>query len=115
VIDEADIFDEAGRTALNQNLADFELKTSDQIVVVTLKSLQGISIEDYGYKLGRQWQIGQKNKNNGALLIVAPSERKVRIEVGYGLGAVDSRGFPSWFRRDSRLSFGRQLWAFWTA
>lgn len=85
VIDQANIFDETGRTALNQALADFELKTSDQIVVVTLKSLQDTSIEDYGYKLGRQWQIGQKNKNNGALLIVAPSERKVRIEVGYGL------------------------------
>ena len=53
--------------------------------MVTLKSLQGTSIEDYGYQLGRQWQIGQKDKNNGVLLIVAPNERKVRIEVGYGL------------------------------
>ena len=53
--------------------------------MVTLKSLQGTSIEDYGYQLGRHWQIGQKDKNNGVLLIVAPNERKVRIEVGYGL------------------------------
>ena len=52
--------------------------------MVTLKSLQGTSIEDYGYQLGRHWQIGQKEKNPGALLIVAPNERKVRIEVGYG-------------------------------
>ena len=52
---------------------------------MTLKSLQGTSIEDYGYQLGRAWGIGQKGKNNGALLIVAPNERKVRIEVGYGL------------------------------
>ena len=52
---------------------------------MTLKSLQGTSIEDYGYQLGRRWQIGQKDKNNGVLLIVAPNERKVRIEVGYGL------------------------------
>jgi uncharacterized membrane protein YgcG/uncharacterized membrane protein len=52
--------------------------------VVTLKSLQGTSIEDYGYQLGRYWQIGQKEKNTGALLIIAPNERKVRIEVGYG-------------------------------
>ena len=52
--------------------------------MVTLKSLQGTSIEDYGYQLGRHWQIGQKEKNTGALLIVAPNERKVRIEVGYG-------------------------------
>jgi uncharacterized protein len=62
-----------------------EQKSSDQLVVVTLKSLQGTSIEDYGYQLGRTWGIGQKKVNNGALLIVAPNERKVRIEVGYGL------------------------------
>jgi uncharacterized protein len=62
-----------------------EQKSSDQLVVVTLKSLQGTSIEDYGYQLGRAWGIGQKKVNNGALLIVAPNERKVRIEVGYGL------------------------------
>ncbi len=54
-------------------------------MVVTLKSLQGTSIEDFGDQLGRHWQIGQKDKNNGVLLIVAPNERKVRIEVGYGL------------------------------
>ena len=65
--------------------ADLEAKSTDQLVVVTLKSLQGTSIEDYGYQLGRKWQIGQKDKNNGVLLIVAPNERKVRIEVGYGL------------------------------
>jgi len=69
---------------LEQKLADFESKTTGQLVVVTLKSLQGTSIEDYGYQLGRHWQIGQKEKNTGALLIVAPNERKVRIEVGYG-------------------------------
>jgi uncharacterized protein len=55
------------------------------VVVVTLPSLQGYDIADYGYQLGRHWAIGQKGRNNGALLIVAPKERKVRIEVGYGL------------------------------
>jgi uncharacterized protein len=50
-----------------------------------LPSLQGYDIADYGYQLGRHWAIGQKDKDNGALLIVAPSEREVRIEVGYGL------------------------------
>ena len=53
--------------------------------MVTLDSLQGHTIEDYGYQLGRYWGIGQKGKNTGAILIVAPHERKVRIEVGYGL------------------------------
>ncbi|MBY0560079.1 YgcG family protein [Hyphomicrobium sp.] len=85
VVDEAAVLDAAERAALTEALADLEKKTTDQLVVVTLKSLQGTSIEDYGYQLGRRWQIGQKDKNNGALLIVAPTERKVRIEVGYGL------------------------------
>ena len=56
--------------------------------MVTLPSLQGYDIEDYGYQLGRAWGIGQKGKNNGALLIIAPTEKKVRIEVGYGLEPV---------------------------
>ena len=85
VVDEAGVLDVTARAALTEALAGFESKTTNQIVVVTLKSLQGTSVEDYGYQLGRRWQIGQKDKNNGALLIVAPNERKVRIEVGYGL------------------------------
>jgi uncharacterized protein len=85
VVDEANILDEATRATLTQKLADLEAKTTDQLVVVTLKSLQGTSIEDFGYQLGRHWAIGQKDKNNGVLLIVVPNERRVRIEVGYGL------------------------------
>jgi uncharacterized protein len=85
VVDEAGLLDATDRAALIDSLARLEAKTTDQLVVVTLKSLQGTSIEDYGYQLGRRWQIGQKDKNNGALLIVAATERKVRIEVGYGL------------------------------
>lgn len=85
VVDEAGILDRATKETLEHKLADFEARTTGQLVVVTLKSLQGTSIEDYGYKLGRHWGIGQKEKNSGALLIVAPNERKVRIEVGYGL------------------------------
>lgn len=85
VVDEAGILDAATREALTQKLAALEAKSTDQFVVVTLKSLQGTSIEDFGVQLGRHWGIGQKSKNNGILLIVAPNERKVRIEVGYGL------------------------------
>ena len=85
VVDEANILDAATRQALTDKLAAVEAKSGDQIVLVTLKSLQGTSIEDYGYQLGRHWAIGQKARNNGALLIVAPAERKVRIEAGYGL------------------------------
>ena len=85
VVDDAGILDAATRAELTQASAALESKTTDQLVVVTLKSLQGTSIEDYGYQLGRAWKIGQKDKNNGILLIVVPSERRVRIEVGYGL------------------------------
>lgn len=85
IVDEAGLLDTTDRAALTESLASLEAKTTDQLVVVTLKSLQGTSIEDYGYQLGRRWLVGQKAKNNGVLLIVAVSERKVRIEVGYGL------------------------------
>jgi uncharacterized protein len=85
VVDEAGVLDQAQRAALTDKLAALEAKTTDQIVVVTLKSLQGTSIEDFGVQLGRHWKVGQKDKNNGVVLIVAPNERKVRIEVGYGL------------------------------
>jgi len=85
VVDEAGVLDGGTKAVLERKLADFEARTSDQLVVVTLKSLQGATIEDFGVELGRRWRIGQKDKNNGVLLIVAPNERKVRIEVGYGL------------------------------
>jgi uncharacterized protein len=85
VVDDAGMLSEGTRALLTRELAELEAKTSRQLVVVTVKSLQGRSIEDYGVRLGRAWQIGQKDKNNGVLLIVAPNERKVRIEVGYGL------------------------------
>ena len=84
-VDEAGILDPSTKEALERKLANFERTTTGQFVVVTLESLQGTSIEDYGHQLGRHWGIGQKDKNSGVLLIVAPNERKVRIEVGYGL------------------------------
>ena len=59
-----------------------EQTSTDQLAIVTVKSLQGYSIEDYGIGLARKWGIGQKGKDNGVLLIVAPNDRKVRIEVG---------------------------------
>lgn len=85
VVDEAGILNSDARAALTRISSDLEAKSTDQLVIVTLRNLRGTSIEDYGYQLGRAWKIGQKDKNNGVLLIVAPTERKVRIEVGYGL------------------------------
>ena len=85
VVDDAGVLDAWTQSELTDMLAAHERATGEQVVVVTLDSLQGYTIEDYGYQLGRHWGIGQKGTNNGALLIVAPKERKVRIEVGYGL------------------------------
>jgi uncharacterized protein len=85
VVDEAGILLPQARDQIGQMLAQHEQATGDQIVVATVKSLQGFSIEDFGSRLGRYWGIGQKERNNGAILLVAPNERKVRIEVGYGL------------------------------
>ena len=85
VVDDANILSPQTKAALTDKLAALEAKTSRQLVVVTLPSLQGYEISDYGYQLGRAWGIGQKKLDNGALLIVAPNEHRVRIEVGYGL------------------------------
>jgi uncharacterized protein len=85
VVDDAGVLSASTISELDEMLAQHERTTSQQFVVATIGSLQGHSIEDYGYQLGRAWGIGQKGKNNGAILIVAPHEHKVRIEVGYGL------------------------------
>jgi uncharacterized protein len=85
VVDDANLLSEADKQELTDELKALEDKSSDQVVVVTVPSLHGYDIEDYGYRLGRHWGIGTKQLNNGVLLIVAPNERKVRIEVGRGL------------------------------
>jgi len=88
VVDNANLLSPATEQTLTNELAALEQKSGRQLVVVTLPSLQGLEIEDYGYQLGRAWGIGSKALNDGALLIVAPNERAVRIEVGYGLEGV---------------------------
>jgi uncharacterized protein len=85
VVDTAGMIEPAVREQLTQQLQAHEKTTGEQLVVVTLADLQGTDIADFGYQLGRHWGIGQKDRNNGALLIVARDERKLRIEVGYGL------------------------------
>ncbi len=88
VVDNAHILQPDTIAQLDTLLADYERGTTNQVVVATLPTLQGYPIEDYGYQLGRYWKIGQAGKNNGVILIVAPHDRKVRIEVGYGLEPV---------------------------
>ena len=85
VVDVANILTPEVKNQLTQTLKEEEEKTSNQIVVVVLNTLNGYSIEEYAYQLGRFWGIGQKDKNNGVILLISMSERKMRIEVGYGL------------------------------
>jgi uncharacterized protein len=85
VVDQANIIPADTRTAIEPKLADLESKSGIQLVVATVSSLEGQEIEPYANQLFRTWQLGQKDKNNGVLLLVAPNEKRVRIEVGYGL------------------------------
>ena len=85
VVDAANIIPDDQEAALAQRLEGIETASSRQLVVATIPDLQGYPIEDYGYRLGRAWGIGQKGANNGIMLLVAPNDHKVRIEVGYGL------------------------------
>jgi uncharacterized protein len=88
VVDEAGLLAPQTKQRLSDELATLEAQTGRQLVVATIPDLQGYAIEDYGYQLGRIWGLGRKGEDDGAILLVAPSERKVRIEVGYGLEPV---------------------------
>ena len=84
VVDDARLLSDAQKVDITSKLAALEAGTGRQLVVATVPSLQGRPIEDYGYRLGRTWGIGQKGKDDGVILLVAPTEHKVRIETGYG-------------------------------
>jgi uncharacterized protein len=88
VVDEAGILDPEAEAALARDLEAHERATGNQVVVASLRSLQGLTVEEYANRLFRHWQLGRAKDDDGALLLVAPSERKVRIEVGYGLEGV---------------------------
>uniref|UniRef100_UPI00356654D0 TPM domain-containing protein n=1 Tax=Desulfosarcina sp. TaxID=2027861 RepID=UPI00356654D0 len=85
VNDYAAMLSTASQRQLEAILTDFEQKESTQIVVLTIPSLQGDSLEDFTMRLAEAWKIGHKNLDNGAILLIAKNDRKIRIEVGYGL------------------------------
>src|SRR5580704_4942266 len=85
VVDQADVMSADSRSTIEAKLKDLEDKSGIQLVVATVKSLQGGDVETYANQLFRAWKLGEAQKNNGVLLLVAPAEHKVRIEVGYGL------------------------------
>jgi uncharacterized protein len=88
VTDEAGLLTPQQIASLTRALVDYERRTSNQLVVLTVKSLEGQDIESYSMAVAEAWKPGQKGKDNGAILIIAPNERQVRIEVGYGLEGV---------------------------
>jgi uncharacterized protein len=95
VVDGANLLSPADEAELTGELQNLEQRSSRQLVVATVPSLGGYEIEDYGYRLGRAWGIGQKEADNGAILLVAPNERKVRVEVGSGLEPILTDAFSN--------------------
>lgn len=110
VVDQADLLTPEQEASLTNKLAGLETQSNRQLVVATIKDLQGYEISDYGYRLGRTWAIGQdgkgeSEKDNGVILIVAPNERRMRIEVGYGLEPVLTDGLSSSIIRNDITPF----------
>jgi uncharacterized protein len=85
VVDDAEILSPATRERLATDLAAHEKRTTNQVVVLTIPTLDGESVEDFAARVFEAWKLGQKSKDNGVLVIVAPQDRRMRIEVGYGL------------------------------
>lgn len=103
VVDAANLLSPQQEAQLTQLSEQVQQASTRQFVVATIPDLQGYPIEDYGYQLGRAWGIGQKDANNGIILIVAPNERKVRIEVGYGLEPIMTDALSSSIINDTIL------------
>ncbi|MCG6146016.1 TPM domain-containing protein [Leptospira bandrabouensis] len=106
VMDHAGILSEATVNQLESNLKQFEAETSNQIAVYITPNLQGETIEDVSMEIFDEWKLGQKSKNNGVLLIIAPTERKMRIAVGRGLeGALTDIQAKQIIRNELRPGF----------
>lgn len=85
IVDQANVLSPEQEQALAAKIAQERSATSNQIGILVIKSLEGDALEDYSIRVAREWGIGTKDKNNGVLLLVAIDDRRVRIEVGYGL------------------------------
>lgn len=85
VTDDAEILSPEATGRMASLIADHERRTTDQVAVLTVPSLEGASIEDFALQVFEAWQLGQKGRDNGILMVVAPQDRRMRIEVGYGL------------------------------
>jgi uncharacterized protein len=103
VVDRAALLSDSAHHRLERELAAYERETQHQVVVHTTPSLEGLSIEEYSVRVAEAWKVGNKRLDNGVILTVAPKERKVRIEVGYGLEGVIPDAIASRIIRDRIL------------
>jgi uncharacterized protein len=103
VNDFAELLSAPARAALEQRLQDVETKTSSEIAVATVKSLDGMSVEEYANRLFKEWGVGQAKTDNGVLILVVPNQREMRIEVGYGLEGILPDGLAGEIRDEQFL------------
>jgi uncharacterized protein len=103
VVDQADLLRPEQELDLASKSAALEAQTGRQFVVATVNNIEGRNIEDYGYRLGRHWKIGDEKRDDGVLLLVAPKEKKVRIETGYGARVFLTDALSSVIIRESIL------------
>ena len=101
VTDLANVIDAATEADLDRRLDQLEQQTSSEVAVVTVPSLNGVPVEDYAVQLFKEWGIGQAKTDNGVLVLVAPSEREMRIEVGYGLEGILPDGLAGQIIREN--------------
>jgi uncharacterized protein len=112
VVDTADLLPPERETALERRLREFYGRTSRQLVVVTVPSLGGETVEDYGFRLGEAWKLGNRDADNGAILLVARDDRRIRIEVGDGLEPILTDGMSGLIiRRDITPRFQAEDYA----
>jgi uncharacterized protein len=105
VSDFAGIMSETIKSQIDVQLAEVKKSTGAEIAVVTVTSLEGMSVEEYAVKLFKKWGIGEKGRDNGVLFLIAPTERKARIEVGYGLEPVITDGRAGEIIRETVIPF----------
>ena len=108
ISDNANVLDTGAKNSINAFLWDLQKKTGADIAVVTVKSLDGKSIEQTALDVGREFKIGKKGENTGAVVLVAPNERKLRIEIGYGLEGIIPDGKAGRIRDEQMLPYFRQ-------
>jgi uncharacterized protein len=101
VTDYTDTLSANAISTLNKKLADFEEQTTNQIAVLIIPTLEGDNLEDYSIRLADKWKVGQKGKDNGVILLIVKGDRKIRIEVGYGLEGVLPDGLAGQIIREN--------------